>query len=699
MSTHRTSERRLRDLLNASPPDPWDRDTWLHWPLDDAQRQPAYMGPGPALILGGAGTGKTHALLGRAMHLARSGVGLASIVIIASSAWAAQDMRVRLFPVIGCDPADINLYVGTLHDFCLTKILRPYAASLPTLPQNFSMWTRGQSLAALARIVESDPQNQTARRRHADPSLPSLILEWISASAHLNLEQPAPAQRDGWDRYAVAYRREKEAQDALDHTDLLVATRDTLVENTNLRQILTSGLTRHLLVDNFEDVSPLQYELMQLMSGPERSVCVAMDPNQSVRGRGFALSDATGRFRDDYDGAAECGLPINHRTSASVMASWRGLANHSAMTGLMDDLQLALRVENKWPDAIAVDGTPQDQYRRIAEDVGRLVDEGTFEPDRIAILARRRQSLLRIRPHLDALDIPFTALGDFIGTSDSELQPVLAMLTLAVNPKNVWAFRKAGNRAPDPFHRDINARIVREVRSAAQRLNIDLIEAATRVRADLPPDSTAHEDLSRIIDLYHELQGMMATGDACVAAMLELVHHQIHSNGAFPQTSHDMTRLMSQAIDCDYTALANSPHSTDPGEDPAPINSRSALLDFLDRMAEGIDIPRLPADGEEAAAPRWFSSAWRPPDRRGISLATMDMAKGMEWRAVIVVDAADHIIPGREVDDDPARMAVEQRLFYTAVTRAADWYALYWPRRRDDGTEAAPCRFIELLLE
>ena len=585
MSTARTPQQRLADLLNSAPPDPPDPSTWRHWPLEDYQQLPAHRDPGPVLILGGAGTGKTHTLLGRAVHLARSGADPGSMVIIAPSAWAAQDMRVRLFPVIGRDPADIDLYVGTLHDYCLTRFLRPYAVSLPTLPQHFSMWTRGRSLAALAQIIDSDSQNRNARRRHADPAP---ILDWITANAQLGPGQRAPAPRDEWERYAAAYRREKAAQDSLDHTDLLVATRDTLLENTALRDYCASLLTRHLLVDNFEDVSPLQYQLIRLMSGPEESVCVAMDPNQSV-GRWISGAETLiDQFMTDYTGATGHTILINHRTSASIMASWRGLARHSAMTALVDDLQRELRPQNRRPSAIAVDGTPQDQYRRIANDVRRLVDEGTFEPDQIAVLARRRQSLLRLRPHLEAAGVPSTAIGDFLGTGDREVQPALAMLTLAVNPKNDWAFLKAGNRAPDPFHRDLNARIVREVRSAARRLDIDLVAAASHVRADLPAGSIAHEDLSGIIDLYHELQGMMADGDSGVAAMLELVHHQIHgADRTSPPDSDDLTRLMTWARDCDHTALARAVLSTDRGEDPAPVNVRSALMDFLDRMAGG----------------------------------------------------------------------------------------------------------------
>ena len=691
-----TNASTLTELVNPAPPDPWNPATWLHWPLEDYQQKPAYLDPGPSMILGGSGTGKTHVLLGRAVHLARSGVDPATIVIIASHAWAAQDMRARLLPVIGCDPADVDLYVGTLQDFCLTKLLRPYAVSIPTLPESFSLWTRGQSLAALAHIAGSDPQSRTDRRRYEDMTP---ILEWISGNAHLSPEHRTPPPRDEWHGYAASYQREKRAQDSLDRADLLVATRDALLENADMRTICTAVLTRHLLVDNFEDVGALQYELIRLMTGPEESVCVAMDPNQSVRRWGSVLPNPYDRFTAHYGEDITCLLPVNHRTSSSIMRSWHSLAKHPAMTALSDDHQRELRPENRRPALIAVDGRPQDQYRRIANDVNRLVDEGTFDPDQIAILARRRSSLLRISPHLEAVGVPFTAIGDFVGISDPEIQPVLAMLTLAVNPKNTWAFRRAGDRAPIGFHRSLSPRIIREIRSAAGRLDNDLVKAATHVRADLPSDSTAHEELSHIIELYQELQRMLAMPDASVAAMLALVHQRLHRPDADrkPPPSDDMARLMTRAIDRDTSARAMAIFRADEEGEQASMNARTTLLELLDQTADGIGVARL--SEEEAPPNRWASRQRPPPGLRRVSLATIDMSKGMEWLAVIVADAADHIIPGDGADVDPAMMTVEQRLFYSAVSRAADWYALYWSQQRDNGTEAVPCRFIQFLPE
>ena len=274
------------------------------------------------------------------------------------------------------------------------------------------------------------------------------------------------------------------------------------------------------------------------------------------------------------------------------------------------------------------------------------------------------------------------------------------MLTLAVNPNNAWAFRRVGDRAPNGFHRSLSPRMIRELRAAAKRPDSDLVKAATQVCADLPSGSTTRAELSHIIDLYQELQRMLAAPDASVAEMLALVHQRLHRPDADrepPLPGDDMARLMTLARDCDESARMTAMMRAADDDAPAPVNTRAALLEFLDQTTDSIGMARL--SEEEAPPSRWVSRQRPPPGLRRVALATIDMSKGMEWPAVIIADAADHIIPGQSAAADPAMMAVEQRLFYSAVSRAADWYALYWSQRRDDGTEAARCRFIKYLRE
>ena len=493
MSTPEIPRETVARQRDPTPPNPSDPGTWWDWP-PTPDHQPAYMDHGPALILGGAGTGKTHTLLGRAVHLARSGVYPDTIAIIAPHAQAARAMRLRLYPAVGSDPADTGLYVGTLEDFYLSKILRAHPEWFPAIPQGFGMWTRGQSLDALAQIVNSGPRGQTGKTGYLEAAQ---VLDWISDNAYLSPQHRTPPARDEWHGYAAAYHRAKRDQGSLDGANLLAAACNALRKSYSLP---TSLLTRHLLVDNFEDVTPIQYQIIRLLTGPEKSVCVAMDPNQSLRRPGSALPYPYQRFTADYAAARTFQLDVNFRTSASIMRSWRRLAQHHEMTGLEDDRQRGLRPENRQPEVIAVDGRPQDQYLRIAQDVKGLIVSETFHPEQIAILARTRTSLLRLAPHLEAAGIPFAAFGDFIGAGDPEVQPALAMLTLAVNPKNAGAFRKAAAGPPNGLRHNLSPAMVRDVLDTAGRLGNDLIAAADHVRAGLPPNSIAHRTMSHIVE-------------------------------------------------------------------------------------------------------------------------------------------------------------------------------------------------------
>ena len=123
------------------------------------------------------------------------------------------------------------------------------------------------------------------------------------------------------------------------------------------------------------------------------------------------------------------------------------------------------------------------------------------------------------------------------------------------------------------------------------------------------------------------------------------------------------------------------------------IDRRSVLLGFLDNAAASIDSGSMVKNPPSVAAILALGAAW------GFAGQHACRPKGMEWPVVVIADAADHIVPDRDVHNAPAMMEVEQRLFYVAVTRAADWYTLYWARKRDDGTSAAPSRFIKMLLQ
>ena len=685
MINYGTPEQELAALLNTPPPVPTKPDTWLPSPLLEEQKAAAHAEPGPLIILGGAGTGKTHALLARTVHLARIGFDPTTIAIIASSARSARRMCERLAVVIGAEPDAVGFYVGTMHDFCSRMFRRGFAQKEPVVPSHFSIWTQTQSMAALAMIVrEASPE----RAPRPDPAGLSQILEWLSVNAHLAPANRLPAPYAEWDSYAEAYENEKRYQNSLDRTDLLIATRDALLDYPDFRAACTMALTRHLIVDEFEDVTQLQYEIIRLLTGPEQSLCVAFDPNVSISPPSTAIPGLFEWFEADHPGTDTCYLKINFRASAPVTRTWRTFATHRDAGGLLDDGQVPLSESGREPRAIEVEDSPHDQYRRIANDIHEIVAAGNYAPADIAILARRRSSLVRIIPHLDALDIPFTTFGNFVGATDPYSRVVIALLTLVANPKDAWAFGQVVNFTANGLHRTAIPKIVGAIQQVARRLDTGLINAAGQICADLVPGSTIHAQIAYAIDLYDELGRLMVEPSSSVAAILALAHRRLSQADADLGStgfSGKIECMMRLAQDCDTFARVMAPENDDDGESPMTIDRRSVLLGFLDNAAASIDSGSMTEESSRGPL--------------GVSLASMHAAKGMQWPVVVIADAADHIVPDRDAHNAPAMMELEQRLFYVAVTRAADWYTLYWARKRDDGTSAAPSRFIKMLLQ
>lgn len=660
-------------LLNQGEPDPQDPDTWQPPPLEEVQEHAAFAPEGPLVILGGAGTGKSHTLLARAVGLARAGAPPGTICIITFNARASHRIQQQLSQIIGGDPAEAGFFIGTLHAYCSATLRQAgwkYCGILPS----FSIWDQDQSLANLEQIVTEDNPDQPS------PLMPNelaRLLDWINRNACLPEAEHQPAPDASWLRYAESYQYQKRAQNSLDFTDLLVMTRDAFRQNSQLRNAYNSIRSRHLIVDEFQDLTHIQYELIRLMTGPTTSITIALDPNQSIyRWRG-ATPDLYQRFLYDYPEASRCGLSINHRTAASVMRSWRRLCRNDLMTGLVDDYQRALRPSGQKPEEICVPGTPHAQYTAIADHIKTVIDKGQHNPQQIAVLSRRKRSLPLLATHLDIKELPYRILGEADRDQDPDAQSVTAMLTLATNPKNSWALRKAADCNVLKKSRNFNHRITRDIQEYAQSNETDLIDAAAHIRSLLDRESAIHAELTYTIDTWQELQQLLDAPETGIAAMLQLIHDRLYqaSTGRKQrQLSNAVMRLITLADRHDR--ISDIRHDT-----------RQRTVAYLESLANASNPDEICEENQDP-----FHHGY------GVTLSTIHGAKGLQWPVVFIADASDEVIPGQNVQAQTDRMEEEQRLFFVGVTRAEDQYYIYWSQQQEDGSEATPSRFIDPLL-
>lgn len=660
-------------LLNQPEPDPKDPDTWQTPPLEQVQQYAAFAPEGPLIILGGAGTGKSHTLLARAVGLAQAGASPSTICIITFNARASHRIRRQLAEIIGGDPDEAGFFIGTLHAYC-SATLRQAGWKYCGIQPGFSIWDQDQSLANLEQITCDDNPDQPP------PLMPSelaRLLDWINRNACLRAEDQLPAPDVSWLRWTESYQHQKRAQNSVDFTDLLVLTRDAFLRNQHLRNTYNNIRSRHLIIDEFQDLTHIQYELVKLMTGPTKSITIATDPNQSIYQWRGASPDLFQRFLYDYPDAQRCGLSINHRTAASVMRTWRRLSQHEQMTGLVDDYQRALRPAGRKPEEVCVPGTPHAQYTRIAERIRQLIDDKDYQAHQIAVLSRRKRSLPLMAMHLDMKELPYTILGDPDRDQDPDAQSVTAMMTLATNPQNAWALRKAADCNLLKKNRNFNHKITRDIQEHAQQNGMDLIAAAEHIRGRMGAETAIHAELTYIIDTYNELQEALDHGSVSTPAMLQLIHDRLYQAGT-GRKQHQMSNAMMALM----TIADRHDRMSDVRHD-----ARRRTVAYLESLSNASNPDEMSEDNQGPFA-----------HRQGITLATIHAAKGLQWPVVFISDASDDVIPGQNVKDRTDRMEEEQRLFFVAVTRAEDNYYIYWPQQQDDGSEAVPSRFIEPLM-
>ena len=668
--TTATAEK-INTLLNPTRPDPEDPDTWLIQPMEDVQRAAANAPEGPLVIMGGAGTGKSRCLENRTLFLAKAGASPGNIAVITFNARAALRLRSELSDSIGADPVSVGFFIGTMHKYCST-LLRQAGWKHVGINPAFTICDQEQSITLLEEAVAQDAPDQPPR--YSRTQLQN-ILHWFNLNRSMDDgDEVAPRESD-WNEYIQRYQNEKRQQQLLDFTDLLTLAKEALENNRNLRETYANIRTRHLIVDEFQDLTPLQYQLIRLMTGPTRSVTVALDPNQSIYQWRGADPDLFKRFIYDYNRPEMRGLSINHRTSARIMRAWRSMARNPLMSGLADDAQTGLRPGGEVPQEFCIEGLPPAQYSAIADHIQRLIEREEYEPRDIAILSRRKSTIARMSTQLDSRDLPYFVIGEQPGRADPNAECVTAMLTVAVNPANSWAFRKAADCNVTRQNRNLNHVISRDVRETAQANGSNLVEAARVVMARVNPDTAIHMQLAYAVETWEGVQDMLSRPDTLTADIVRYVHDQMYRHGtgrAQRQLAPPISRMLTIAERSDR-AILNAP----------PLRKITA---FLESMANAMNPDEQSDENEDPFKPH-----------QGVTVATVYGSKGLQWPVVFFADCSAQIVPGEHVKENTHRMNEEQRLFYTGVTRAEDRLYFYWSRQQDEGSEAAPSKFIETL--
>jgi len=620
--------------------------------LNAAQRQAVEHGDGPLLILAGAGSGKTRVITQRIASLIGRGVKPEAIVAVSFTNKAANEMAQRMVPLVGSTRAG-RIRMSTFHSFGLALMKKEAVAA--DLDGRFVIFDQADSLGVVKEILRESYHGAKARR--FDPmAVLARISNWKTA-----MVAPDEIAESEFDYDTIArniypeYDARLRAMRALDFDDLVCRPVRLLRENESVRSKWQRQIA-HLLVDEFQDTSGVQLELVKLLANRTRNVCVVGDDDQSIYSwRGANVGNIL-EFESHFPGATLVKLETNYRSRAPILE----VANAVISNSDARRHPKTLRAAREGGDAVRIckSESPRGEAQFVAKEIAGLPNENV-PLGQVAVLYRSNLQARLIEEELTAADIPYRLFGGQQFFDRKEVKDTAAYLRFVVNPWDEISLRRVINYPT----RGVGTRSVQRIEDYAREQKMQFVEAFARASIiDGIPDGARHS-LQKLHDLFGEARGQLERSRTLHDAAWSLVERV------------DLRRALDDSAEgggsgaARYQNVLRLLEWLERYERDAPKSSRS-LQDFLQRVTLNGDSRKQEADGQ------------------AVTLCTLHAAKGLEFGVVFLIGCVEGQLPHSRTTDPKATEAVagdldeERRLFYVGITRARDRLYLSAPRQR-----------------
>ncbi|AZI42137.1 AAA family ATPase [Deinococcus psychrotolerans] len=630
--------------------------------LNPNQAEAAAHYEGPALVIAGAGSGKTRTLIYRIAHLIQAHqVDAGQILAVTFTNKAAAEMRERASHLI---PGSERLWMSTFHSAGV-RILRAYGEYIG-LKRGFVIYDDDDQLDILKEIMGSIPG--------IGPDTHPRVLRSIIDKAKSNLR--SPNDLDKWpepyisglprDAAAEAFRRyetRKKAQNAIDFGDLITETVRLFQEVPGVLAKVQDR-ARFIHVDEYQDTNKAQYELTRLLASRDKNLLVVGDPDQSIyKFRGADIQNILD-FQKDYTGAKVYMLQHNYRSSARVL----GLANKliENNTERLEKTLLAVK-EDGMPVMFHRANDHRGEGDFVAEWVTRLHAEG--QPfSKMAVLYRTNAQSRVIEESMRRVSIPAKIVGGVGFYDRREIRDILAYARLSINPVDDVALRRIIGRPK----RGIGDTALEKMLTWAQINGTSLLTACANAESILERGASKPVEFAKLMEAFSE-----AADNYSPASFLKFL---IESSGYL-----DLLRQEGQE---GQVRLENLEELVNAAEEWSRENE-GGIAEFLDDAAllSSVDDMRTKIENKD-----------QPED--AVTLMTMHNAKGLEFPSVFIVGVEEGLLPSRNSLNEQGGIEEERRLFYVGITRAMDRLFLSAAQNRmqyGQTKSAEDSRFLEEL--
>jgi DNA helicase-2/ATP-dependent DNA helicase PcrA len=644
-------------ILTPHTPEPQKFAIDYRGELNDEQYAVVTHGAGPCLVLAGAGSGKTRALVFRVAYLLERGIKPDRILLMTFTNKAAKEMLHRIELLLKVKPD--GLWGGTFHHVG-NRLLRMYGKQIGIEPGFVILDQEDSRDLVKACMAELD----VGRDKYFPRA--ELIHKMISLAANLNQsltqvivdrfayidEEIVPKIVE----IATAYRDKKRSANQLDYDDLLVRWFELLAQRSELREKLAEKF-QYILVDEYQDTNPIQGEIIKQLAGPKANILVVGDDAQAIYSFRGATIENILQFPKMFPSAEVCKLESNYRSTPEILT----LAN---ATIKKNQHQFEKKLHTTRPSA----GKPMVvglyDLRQQADFVGQKIlelqrDEGVSLSD-IAILFRAHYQSLELELGLNSRNIPYVMRGGVRFFEQAHIKDVIAYVKAAANIQDELSWLRVLRLQTGVG--DVTARRIWQILAT----QTDLASALTvSALGDLPNKARAGWN-----DAKRTFEQLLVVADDDVAGRLSVILKSGYSQ----------------------YALASFENAQDRVEDLKQLVNFAANYKTVEKFLADVAL----SEGFSGESIVGYEDG---PDE-ALTLSTIHQAKGLEWKVVFVVGLADGQFPYSKASEGAEQLEEERRLFYVAVTRAQDELFLTYPTVAGRGDLIArPSQFLRELPE
>src|SRR5688572_27618663 len=638
--------------------------------LNEKQREAVLHVDGPLMIVAGAGSGKTKVLTTRVAHLMANGVDAFNILALTFTNKAAKEMKERVEKILGNNEAR-NLYIGTFHSV-FARILR-FEAEKIGYPRNFTIYDTDDAKSVVKTVVnELDLDDKHYK--------PNIVYNRISAAKNA-LIGPADYRND----YAIqqedmranrpaiasiydAYTKRCFKNGAMDFDDLLLKFYELL---KNVPEALSKyqHKFKYILIDEYQDTNPAQYEIIKLLGAMHENVCVVGDDAQSIYSfRGATIQNIL-QFQKDYEEVKVVKLEQNYRSTQSILQTANEVIKKNK-----GQIPKDLWTENAEGEKIKLvrTMTDNDEGKFVADSIQEQKLRNHYNNRDFAILYRTNAQSRAFEESLRRMGIPYTIYGGISFYQRKEIKDYVAYLRIIVNTRDEEALKRIINYPT----RGIGKTTIDKAVLAANEQNISMWDVLVRAR-EFGFRAGTLEVIENFVTMIKSFASMLQKNNAYEVA----VHVGKHTSFVKELFNDKSTEGVQRYENVQELLNSIKEWTESPDTEEGEVTDKG-LGAYLQQIT-------LLTDADE-----------KDPNADTVKMMTIHAAKGLEFGCVFAAGLEEMLFPNALAINSAEELEEERRLFYVVITRAKQklWITYANTRYRFGNlVQNEPSRFIDEL--